>query len=110
MSRPRSGNELESLRAQAAAIEQKIREATARDRAKREADDRRRNLLAGQAALDRMKAEPHSPFAATLLGLIDGSVRSGGDRALFGLAPIAKNDPETPPTTPNRDHNDTQEN
>jgi hypothetical protein len=84
MPRPRSGSELEALRAQAIELDRKIKEAAARDRAKREAEDQRRYQIAGAAALEHMAAEPQSPFAATLLGLINGRARSVSDRALLG--------------------------
>jgi hypothetical protein len=102
MSRPRSGSKVETLRRHLAAIERELREASARERAKREADDRRRCLLAGQAALDHAKAEPHSAFAATLRGLIEGRAHSASARALFGLA--ANDAPKTPPLPVSGDH------
>ncbi len=90
MPRRRSESELEALRAKAIELDQRIREVAARDRAKREDDDRRRYHLAGRAALEHMATEPESAFAATLLGLINTNVRGAADRSLFGLSPLPK--------------------
>jgi hypothetical protein len=91
MSRPRRESELESLRAQQAALEKKIKEVAARERARQAAEEVRRNLLAGAAALEHMAAEPEGAFAATLLGLVNRKARSASDRALFGLPALAGN-------------------
>ena len=91
MPRRSSESELEALRTQAAALDRKIKDVAARDRAKRAAEDVRRNLLAGAAALEHMAAEPEGTFAATLLSLINGKIRSASDRALFGLPALAGN-------------------
>jgi hypothetical protein len=88
MPRRRSENELEALRAQAIALDQKIREAAARDRAKRDEAEHRRQVLVGQAALEQMEAD--SSFAATMLPLIDRRARAAADRALFDLPPIPR--------------------
>jgi hypothetical protein len=96
MPRHRSENELEALRAQAIALEKKIRETEARDRAKRNADEQRRRQIAGAAALEHMAAEPQSAFAATVLGLINGRARSAPDRALFNLPAIPKTSESAP--------------
>jgi hypothetical protein len=82
------------LQAQAIELDRRIKEVAAKEKAKREADDHRRNLLAGQAALWRMTTEPQSEFAATLLRLIDERARSVADRALFDLLPLTKNTEE----------------
>lgn len=90
MARPKSGNELESLRAQAAALEQKIKEVAAREKAKKAADDHRRWLLAGQAAVQMMQETPDGAFFRALMDRLDRHARSASDRALFGLpAPSA---------------------
>ena len=90
MPRQKSQNELESLRRQQIELAKRIKEAEEKQRQKEKADDERRYLLAGAAAFDHMKAEPTSPFAATLLGLINARVKGAADRALFGLPPLSK--------------------
>jgi hypothetical protein len=94
MPRPRAGTELEALQAQEVAIQKKIKEVAAREKAKRELEDSRRQQIAGAAALDHMSADPRSPFAATLLGLVNRRARSAADRALFVLAPLPKEEAE----------------
>jgi hypothetical protein len=96
MPRQRSEDKLEALRARAVELDKKIKEAAAHDRAKRAAEDVRRRLLVGTAALEHMAAAPESPFAATLLGLINDRVRSAADRALFNLPPVAMQQPKLP--------------
>jgi hypothetical protein len=96
MPRHRSENELEALRAQAIALDKKIKETEARDRAKRNADDQRRREIAGAAALEQMAAEPQSAFAATLLSLINREARSAKDRGLFNLPPAPKGSEGSP--------------
>ena len=93
MPRRRPENELEALRAKAIALDQKIRQAAARDRAKRDEADHRRQILVGQAVLEQMEAD--SSFAATMLPLIDRRARAAADRALFDLPPISKDQLET---------------
>lgn len=102
MPRHRSENELEALRAQAVALEKKIKETEARDRAKRNAEDQRRRQIAGTVALEHMAAEPQSAFAATLLGLINGCARSATDRALFNLPSTPKASESSPTRQINR--------
>jgi hypothetical protein len=92
MPRPRSGSELDALKAQQAALEKRIREVAARERARKATQDVRRNLLAGGIALDHMAAEPRSSFAATMLSLLNDAVRSAADRELFNLPPIPKSE------------------
>jgi hypothetical protein len=90
MPRQRSENRLEWLRQQALALDAQIKAETVKERAKRDAEDQRRWLIAGAAALELMAAEPDSAFAATMLSLIDQRARSVADRALFNLAPLPK--------------------
>jgi hypothetical protein len=85
MPRRQPGSDLEALRAQAIALDAKIKETAARERTKREAEDQRRRQIAGAAALEHMAAELDGPFAATMLSLINGRARSVADRALFNL-------------------------
>ncbi len=87
MPRLRSGSELASLEAQREALERKIKEVAAREKAKKAAEDHRRWLLAGQAAVEQMQAAPDSEFFRSMLGLLDRHARSAADRALFGLPP-----------------------
>jgi hypothetical protein len=90
MPRPRSDNELESLRSQEQALKERIKQVEARDRAKKARDDHRRWQLVGQAALARLEAEPQTEFASVMLGLINAHARSTADRALFNLPPLSK--------------------
>jgi len=92
MARRRLGSK--DLQAQAIELDRRIKEVAAKEKAKREADDHRRNLLVGQAALWRMTTEPQSEFAATLLLLINERARSVADRALFNLPPLTMNTKE----------------
>jgi hypothetical protein len=85
MARQKSADELETLRQQHIELAKRIKQAEVKQRQKDKADDARRYLLAGTAALDHMKAEPDTAFASTLLGLIDARAKGAADRALFGL-------------------------
>jgi hypothetical protein len=85
MPRPRSGTELESLEAQREALERKIKEVAAREKAKKAAEDNRRWLLTGQVAIQQMQAAPEGEFFQTIMALLDEHTRSAADRALFGL-------------------------
>lgn len=85
MPRLKSGSELDSLRAQAAALEQKIKEVAAREKAKKAAEDHRRWQIAGQVAVQEMMNAPEGETARRLRALLDKHARSAADRALFGL-------------------------
>ena len=101
MPRPRSDNELESLEAQREALEQKIKEVAAREKAKKAAEDHRRWLLAGQVAVQQMQAAPESEFFKVMMRLLDAHARSAADRALFGLpSPKASNGGSEPGLLP----------
>jgi hypothetical protein len=86
MPRPRLENELESLEAQREALDRKIKEVAAREKAKKAAEEHRRWLLAGQVAVQQMQDAPESDFFKLMMGLLDRHARSAADRALFGLA------------------------
>jgi hypothetical protein len=92
MPRQRSESQLETLRAQASALDQKIKEVAARERAKRDEADHRRQILVGQAVLYQMEVD--SAFAAAMMPLIDRRARAATDRALFDLPPVSKDQPE----------------
>jgi hypothetical protein len=102
MPRPRSESELELLEAQREALDRKIKEVAAREKAKKAAEDHRRWLLAGQVAVQHMQGEPDGQFFKTMMGLLDQHARSASDRALFGLTSKPSNgaDADTPPPTP----------
>jgi hypothetical protein len=87
MPRPKSGTELESLEAQREALDRKIKEVEAREKARKAAEDSRRWILAGQVAVQRMQAMPSSEFFKTMMSLLNEHARSASDRALFGLSP-----------------------
>jgi hypothetical protein len=78
------------LRRQHIELAKRIKQAEEKQRQKDKADDARRYLLAGAAAVDHMKAEPDTAFASTLPGLIDARVKGAADRALFGLPALKR--------------------
>jgi hypothetical protein len=88
MPRPRSENELETLRAQAEALERRIKEVAAREKAKKATEDHRRWLLAGQVAVQMMQEKPDGDFFRAMMDLLDRHARTASDRALFGLASV----------------------
>lgn len=85
MPRLKSENKLESLKAQERALQQKIKEVEAHDKAKKARDDHRRWELAGQVAVQQMQTVPDGEFFKTMMDLLDRHARSAADRALFGL-------------------------
>jgi hypothetical protein len=91
MPRPKFGEELQSLEAQRVALDRKIKEVAARERAKKAAEDSRRWILAGQVAVQQMQAAPGSEFFKTMMGLLNEHARSASDRSLFGLSSKASN-------------------
>jgi hypothetical protein len=91
MPRPKFGEELQSLEAQREALDRKIKEVAARDRARRAQSDTRRWILAGQAAVQQMQADPGGQFFKTMMGLLNEHARSASDRGLFGLSSKASN-------------------
>jgi hypothetical protein len=91
MPRPRLASELESLEAQRETLDRKIKEVAAREKARKAAEDHRRWLLAGQAAVQRMQADPNGEFFKTMMNLLDEHARSSADRKLFGLSLKASN-------------------
>jgi hypothetical protein len=99
MARKKSADELETLRQQHIELAKRIKQAEEKQRQKDKADDVRRYLLAGAAALDHMRAKPDTSFASTLLDLIDARVKGAADRALFGLPALAKKEKPPPART-----------
>jgi|HubBroStandDraft_3_1064219.scaffolds.fasta_scaffold00850_5 hypothetical protein len=91
MPRQKSGTELESLRAQEQALQKRIREAEARDKANKARDDSRRWQLAGQVAVQKMQASPEGEFFKAMMDGLNEHARSASDRALFGLSPKLSN-------------------
>jgi hypothetical protein len=85
MPRPRSESELELLEAQREALDRKIKEVAAREKAKKAAEDNRRWLLAGQVAVQKMQDEPNGEFFNVMMRALEKHARSAADRALFGL-------------------------
>lgn len=96
MPRPKSESELELLEAQREALERKIREVTAREKARRAQEDHRRWQLAGQCAVREMLAKPDSDFFRVMMSLLDATARSASDRALFGLPTLKGTDSQSP--------------
>jgi hypothetical protein len=90
--RPRSESELELLEAQREALDRKIKEVAAREKAKKAAEDNRRWQLAGQVAVQQMQAAPEGEFFKVMMHALEKHARSASDRALFGLpSPKAAN-------------------
>lgn len=64
-------------------LEEQLAELDRREALQKRRDDRKRAELAGTAVLAHAKTDPH--FAAIFRSILDGSVLSKRDRALFGL-------------------------
>lgn len=90
MPSPDSKAQLEALRQQQIALARKIKEAEAEAKKKEREKDERRKLLAGAAALVELAAHPDSPFAVTLVSLLNNGLTKAPDRALFSLPPLPK--------------------
>jgi hypothetical protein len=90
MPRPDSKTQLEALRQQQIELGRKIKEAEAEARRKEREKDERRKLLAGAAALAEIAVHPDSPFAVTLVNLLDHGLTKAPDRSLFNLQPLSK--------------------
>ena len=90
MPRPDSKTQLEALRQQQIELGRKIKEAEAEARRKEREKDERRKLLAGAAALAEIAVHPDSPFAVTLVNLLNHGLTKAPDRSLFNLQPLPK--------------------
>jgi hypothetical protein len=90
MPHPDSKAQLEALRQQQIALARKIKEAEAEAKKKEREKDERRKLLAGAAALAELAVHPDSPFAVTLVSLLNNGLTKAPDRALFSLPPLPK--------------------
>ena len=93
MARQKSADHVEALRRQQADIAAKLKEAEAKERARKREDDDRRNRLAGAVILDHLARDPKSPLAAPLRDLLAKGLKRPADRALFGDAlssPVAE--------------------
>jgi hypothetical protein len=87
----------EALRAKREALDKKLREAEAQDRAEEKEQTRRRHEIAGRVALAYAEANPHDPFARTLAEQLAQAVTKPGDRALFPALALAA--PESQPAS-----------
>ena len=93
MARQKSADHVEALRRQQADIAAKLKEAEAKERARKREDDDRRNRLAGAVILDHLARDPKGPLAAPLRDLLAKGLKRPADRALFGDAlssPVAE--------------------
>jgi hypothetical protein len=90
MPHPDSKTQLEALRQQKIELSRKIKEAEAEARRKQREKDERRKLLAGAAALAEIAVRPDSPFAVTLVDLLNHGLTKASDRSLFDLQPLPK--------------------
>lgn len=83
MPRPKAVDQIEALRRQREAIDQKLKAAEARQREKERADDQHRKLFAGTVALDHMAAHPASAFATTMRELLSRHATRAADKVVF---------------------------
>jgi hypothetical protein len=90
MPRPDSKTQLEVLHQQQIELGRKIKEAEAAARRKEREKDDRRKLLAGALALAEIAVRPDSPFAVTLVDLLNHGLTKASDRSLFNLQPLPK--------------------
>jgi hypothetical protein len=90
MPRPDSKTQLEALQQQQINLGRKIKEAEAEARRKEREKDERRKLLAGALALAEIAVSPDSPFAVTLVDLLNHGLTKASDRSLFNLQPLPK--------------------
>jgi hypothetical protein len=90
MPHPDSKTQLEALRQQQIELGRKIKEAEAEARRKEREKDERRKLLAGAVALAEITLHPDSPFAVTLVNLLNYGLTKASDRTLFDLQPLPK--------------------
>jgi hypothetical protein len=90
MPRPDSKTQLEALRQQQIELGRKIKEAEVETRRKEREKDERRKLLAGAVALAEIALHPDSPFAVTLVNLLNYGLTKASDRTLFDLQPLPK--------------------
>ena len=86
--RPMSNSRVEKLRVKRAQIDAQLRDAESRERTQKRKDDTRRKIIAGALALEHAERNPDSDFTKTMLGLIQTSVKTKKDRALFDLEPL----------------------
>jgi hypothetical protein len=90
MPRPDSKTQLEALHQRQIELGRKIKEAEAEARRKEREKDERRKLLAGALALAEIAVHPDSPFAVTLVDLLNHGLTKASDRSLFNLQPLPK--------------------
>jgi hypothetical protein len=90
MARPDSKTQLEALHQRQIELGRKIKEAEAEARRKEREKDERRKLLAGAVALAEIAVHPDSPFAITLVDLLNHGLTKAPDRSLFDLQPLPK--------------------
>ena len=90
MPRPDSKTQLEALHQRQIELGRKIKEAEAEARRKEREKDERRKLLAGALALAEIALRPDSPFAVTLVDLLNHGLTKVSDRSLFNLQPLSK--------------------
>ena len=90
-----NADRLKKLREKKAAIDAQIRDLSARDRQQQRKDETRRKIILGAFALEHLEKNKTSPFAKTLLPLLDEYVSRQYDRDLLnarlvplGLAPL----------------------
>lgn len=90
MPRADTKTQLEALHQQQIELGRKIKEAEAEARRKGREKDERRKLLAGALALAEIAVRPDSPFAVTLVDLLNHGLTKASDRSLFNLQPLPK--------------------
>lgn len=92
-----SNNRLAKLLEKKQQLQAQIKDLESRQRAQDRKNDTRRKIIAGALALEHLEKNPESPFARTLLRLLDEYVTRPAERSLFNLPPPAGNQ-NTPPS------------
>ena len=102
MPRQKPTTELATLKKHQAALEAKLRAAQTKVKAEAKEKERLKHELVGAVALKEVVDNPSSPFALTLLLLMNAGITSAAVRVELGLAPLpkrAKVAALAPPTT-----------
>ena len=86
---------LETLTQRRARLDAQIKDIQARERKKERKEDTRRKIIVGALVLTHMEKNKRSELAKKVKALINEYVVKDKERALFGLAPLPKNDNET---------------
>ena len=86
---------LDTLKDRRTKLNERIKDLEARERIKERKQDTRRKIIVGALVMTHMEKNKRSEFTKKVKALINEYVVKDKDRALFGLAPLPKNDNET---------------